>query len=241
MLNTPLRVAVLCSHRAPGLLHLLGHASGRGRRWDIVCCLTSEETFEGEADVRRHEVPVVHHPVRLFYAVRDVSARRSNLRLRPAYDRRTVELLSPHRPDIVLLAGYLLLLTDPMLSAFPDRILNVHHSDLLLRDATGAPRFAGLRAVRDAILAGELETRSTVHFVNARLDDGPPLARSEPFPVSELAVWALAEGEHARDVLRQEIRAHENRMLETSFGPLMEQALDRLYASGAVRTEALAS
>ena len=74
---------------------------------------------------------------------------------------RTVELLRSHEPDLVILAGYLWLLTQPMLSAFENRIVNVHHADLRLRTASGAVRYPGLRAVRDAILAGEAETRCT--------------------------------------------------------------------------------
>lgn len=209
-------------------MHLLTGADGRGVRWDVVCCLTSEAAFDGEADVAALGVPVLHHSRREFYATHDPHARLRDLRLREAYDRRTVELLTPFRPEVVLLAGYLLLLTEPMLSAFDDRIVNVHHADLLLRNADGTPRFPGLRAVRDAILAGELETRCTAHLVNEGLDAGVPLAQSAPFIVSELAAWALAEGEIARDVLRAEIRAHQERMLQTAFGPVMAEALDFL-------------
>ena len=209
-------------------MHLLTKAAGLGARWEIVCCLTSEPSFDDEASVAPSGVPVVHHPRRQFYADRDPQARLRDMRVREEYDRRTVDLLGPYRPDVVLLAGYLLLLTEPMLSAFPDRIVNVHHADLLLRDSSGGPRYPGLRAVRDAILAGEVETRTTAHIVNAQLDGGVPLVVSEPFPVSELAIRALAEGENARDLLRQEIRAHENRMLDTSFGPVMARALDLL-------------
>jgi folate-dependent phosphoribosylglycinamide formyltransferase PurN len=227
MLNgAPFRVAVLCSQRAPGLRHLLQGASRRGRDWNIACCLTSEETFEDEGEVARHGVPILRHPVRRFYGERDPRARIGDLRLREEYDRHTAQMLAVHRPDLIVLAGYLLLLTRPMLSAFGNRILNVHHSDLLLRDAAGRPRYPGLRAVRDAILAGESETRCTVHVVTERLDDGPPLLLSEPFPVSPLAAWARETGAH--DVLRSAIWAHQEWMLRSAFGPLLEQALDAL-------------
>ncbi len=228
--HTPIRVAVLCSRRAPGLLHLLTEAERRPHNWAIVCCVTSEERFEDEDLVRQHDVPVVHHPLRRFRGEYAPQVRLSDLTLRAAYDGATVEILEPYQPDLILLAGYLLLLTSPMLTAFDNRILNVHHSDLQLRNADGGPRYPGLRAVRDAILAGELETRSTVHLVNAALDAGVPLLRSEAYPVSELAAWALAEGEGARDVLKREIRVHETWMLRDAFGPLMEQALDMLSA-----------
>jgi folate-dependent phosphoribosylglycinamide formyltransferase PurN len=227
MLNaSPLRVAVLCSRRAPGLVHLLTRAERPGVDWNIVCCLTSEDRFAEQAEVERHGVPVIAHPVRRFYAERRPGARLADLHLREDYDVRTVELLQAYRPDVVILAGYLLLLTGPMLRAFDGRIVNVHHSDLALRDAGGGPRYPGLRAVRDAILAGEPDTRSTVHVVTERLDDGPPLLVSRPFPVSDVAAWARAAGED--DVLRRAIWVHQEWMLRAAFGPLLEQMLDML-------------
>jgi folate-dependent phosphoribosylglycinamide formyltransferase PurN len=235
---SPLRVAVLCSRRAPGLLHLLTRADGLGIDWNVVCCVTSEERFAEQAEVARHGVPVLAHPVRRFYAERRPEARLADLRLREDYDVRTVELLQAYRPDVVILAGYLLLLTGPMLRAFEGRIVNVHHSDLALRDAGGGPRYPGLRAVRDAILAGEPDTRSTVHLVTERLDDGPLLLQSRRFPVAEVAAWARAAGED--DVLRRAIWVHQEWMLRTAFGPLMEQMLDMLAGSNVVDTPAAA-
>lgn len=220
----PVRVAVLCSRRAPGLTHLLNRAANHESYWAIVCCVSSEADF-GDADsVRAHGVPVVHHALRAFRDAMHPDRRLCDLQMRAAYDRRTIDILRGYRPDLVLLSGYLLLLTKPFLDAYPDRILNVHHSDLHLRRADGAPKYPGLRAVRDAILAGESETRSTIHLVNAHLDDGLPLLRSEPYPVSAAAVRARATDDRA--LLKQEIRAHENRMLNDAFGPLMEKALD---------------
>jgi phosphoribosylglycinamide formyltransferase-1 len=208
------RVAVLCSGRAPGLLHLIARSRRPGAAFEIVCCVTSEVAFEGEVDVIAAGVPVLHHP------------RVGDLTARPKYDARTVDLLAPYHADLVVLAGYLLLLTSPMLNAYPHRIINVHHSDLGQRDAAGAPRYPGLRAVRDAILAGESETRSSAHIVTADLDDGPVLLRSRPYPVPEIARWALLQGEH--DVLRRVIWAHQEWMLRDAFGPLMEHAVERM-------------
>ena len=227
MLNiAPVRVAVLCSGRAPGLTHLLGRASSRVVGWDIVCCVTSEERFEHEETAAICGVPIEHHQVRPFYAHHAPNARLNDRTTREAYDAATVRLLQRYEPDLVLLAGYLLVLTAPMLSAYNGRIINVHHSDLALRDATGAPRYPGLRAVRDAIVAGERETRCSAHLVTTHLDDGPVLWRSGPFPVPDIARWAVAAGEH--DVLRRVIWAHQEWMLRTAFGPLMEQSLERM-------------
>jgi folate-dependent phosphoribosylglycinamide formyltransferase PurN len=154
------RIVVLCSGRAPGLGHLLRHADA-AHRSRIVCCLTSEDAFESEDLVAREGLPIVHHSIRRFYAAHAADARLIDRQVRQAYDARTVELLHDYQPDLVLLAGYLWLLTAPMLTAFDGRIVNVYHADLLLRSASGLPRYPGLRAVRDAILAGERETRCT--------------------------------------------------------------------------------
>jgi phosphoribosylglycinamide formyltransferase-1 len=224
MLTTiPLRIGVLCSGRAPGLMHLLTRAQGRGIGWEIVCCITSEEAFEGEAEVLAQRVPIVRHPARCFYATHAPGTPLFDLDVREQYDRATVEILREYQVDLVLLAGYLLILTDPVLRAFPRRIINVHHSDLMQRDASGAVRYPGLRAVRDAILAGEPETRCSAHLVTADLDEGPLLCRSTPFPVPDVARWALAHGQH--DLVRRVIWAHQEWMLRSAFGPLMAQAI----------------
>ena len=219
-----MRVAVLCSRRAPGLAHLLSrHHSGRA--WNIVCCMTSEETFEDCGIAVRQDIPVLHHPVHRFYMRHAPQARFGDLTVRAKYDMQTARLLAPYAPDVILLAGYLLVLTPSMLDAFPSGIVNVHHSDLLLRDASGGPRYPGLRAVRDAILAGERETRCTSHLVTPYLDDGPVLMRSEPYPVPDMIRWARATP-GAEDVLRAGIWAHQEWMLRSAFGPLMERSLD---------------
>jgi folate-dependent phosphoribosylglycinamide formyltransferase PurN len=224
MLTTPpLRVAVLCSGRAPGLEHLLRRTQAG---WRVVCCLTSEDTFECEDEVARRGVPIVRHAIRRFYASHTPEARLSDRHVRQAFDAQTVDLLGDYQPDLVLLAGYLWLLTRPMLAAFDSRIINVHHADLLLRSASGAVRYPGLRAVRDAILGGERETRCTAHLVTDALDEGPILARSAAFPVPPIAAWARTRGEH--DVLRRIVWAHQEWMLRAGFGPVMERAIGEM-------------
>lgn len=214
----PLRIAVLCSGRAPGLSHLLRVAPGRRVNWQIVCCVTSEETFAEQTDVEAAGVPIVPHPVRCFYSVHSPDTRFTDLNVRREYDAATVRLLAVFEPDIVLLAGYLLLLTEPMLQAYPERIINIHHSD----------RYPGLRAVRDAIRAGEPETRCIAHLVTPQLDAGPVIARSPAFVVPDVARWAREHGEE--DVLRRVVWAHQEWVLRSGFGPLMERVLDRFAA-----------
>ncbi len=102
------------------------------------------------------------------------------------------EWLRSRGVDLVVLAGYMHLLTSPFLEGFPDRIVNVHPSLL--------PDFPGARAIRDALAAGADTTGVTVHFVDEGLDTGAVI-RQEPVPVEP------------RDTLLERIHAVEHRIL----------------------------
>jgi folate-dependent phosphoribosylglycinamide formyltransferase PurN len=230
---SPLRVALLFSKRAPGLEHLLSDPN-RGRRWDLAVALTTEEALpELRRPFAEAGIPFVAHPIRPFYRWLDEPLRDPDVRA--VYDRATLDLLAPFRPDVVVLSSYLYRLTAPMLRAYPDRILNVHHADLTQRDGQGNPRYPGLRAVRDAVFAGESHTRATVHFVTEEVDRGPSLLRSWPFPVARLAADALAWG--ATDILKAYAFAHQEWMLRAAWGPLLSCALE-LVATERVAVEA---
>jgi phosphoribosylglycinamide formyltransferase-1 len=223
------RVALLCSRRAPGLRHLFEDPL-RGRLYDLVACVSSEDAFPPEAlPVQETGVPFLCHPVRDFH--RWMHAPLRDMATRALYDRTMVGVLADLRPDLVMLDGYLYLLTAPMLEAFPDRIVNIHHSDLVRQDDRGRARYPGLRAVLDAILSGESETRATAHFVTDRLDDGPLLLRSYGFPVAGLARDALAWG--AADMLKAYAFAHQEWMLRAAWGPLLARSIE-LIARGRV-------
>jgi phosphoribosylglycinamide formyltransferase-1 len=100
--------------------------------------------------------------------------------------------LEEHGVEVVVLAGYMHLLTRPFLDRFPDRIVNVHPSLL--------PEFPGAHAIDEALEAGVTTTGVTVHLVDEGLDSGPVL-RQEPVPVEP------------RDSLADRIHAVEHRLL----------------------------
>jgi phosphoribosylglycinamide formyltransferase-1 len=226
----PLRVAVLCSHRAPGVMHLLHADPDRGRSFEIVCCLTSEPTFAEEVRVERRGVPTRSHDIRAFYDRRKAPLR-GTPDVRAAYDAETVAILKPFAPDLILTAGYLYLLTEPMLAAFRNRILNLHFADLTLRTPAGEPGFPGIHAVRDTLAAGCSETCATVHLVDAGADHGPAIVRSWPFPVSPMV--EEAQRWEATDLLRAYGFAHEQWMMRACSGPMWTAVL-QLVAFGSI-------
>jgi folate-dependent phosphoribosylglycinamide formyltransferase PurN len=151
---------------------------------------------------------------------------------RRAFDAETASMLRAYDVDAVVLLGYLFVITEPLLAAFPDRILNVHDADLALRNADGSPRYPGLHATRDSIYAGERETRSSVHLVTPELDAGPVIVRSEAFPVAPFVHEAAARGEH--DIVRAYAYAQREWMMRSSWGALATQALAAITAQRAV-------
>ena len=86
---------------------------------------------------------------------------------RTHFDAALVETLAKYQPDLVILAGFMRILTGTFVTHFSGRILNIHPSLL--------PRFPGLETHQRAIDAGAEWHGSTVHFVTEELDSGPAL------------------------------------------------------------------
>lgn len=221
-----LRVAVLCSHRAPGLDALLHHPQ-RGRLYEIAAVVTTEPALVTRDAVEDAGAPVLVHPIRRFHdecgaALRDVNARR-------AYDALTVHVLQQLDVNAVLLLGYLYVVTDVFLSAFPNRVFNIHDSDLSLVDKHGERKYVGLHSTRDAILAGETETRSSLHSVTAKLDGGPVLLQSKPYPVAPFVHEAVLTGQ--MDIVKAYAYAQREWMMRDAWGEMAVRAME-LVASG---------
>lgn len=225
----PLRVAVLCSDGAPGLMYLLNRSPERGSAFDVVCVVTSSRTFAEEVRVERRGIPTLVHPIAEFHERRGARIA-GDRETRRVYDAETVARIEPYFPDLVLLDGYLYLVTAPLLGTYPNRIINLHFSDLTERRADGSPRFPGKRAVRDAIAAGCRETRASVHLVNEAVDDGPPIVRSWAFPVPPVVDEVRMLG--TPNIFGLCVSAHQLWMMQTAAGPLMAAAL-QLLATGA--------
>ncbi|HET9403607.1 MAG TPA: phosphoribosylglycinamide formyltransferase [Burkholderiales bacterium] len=84
---------------------------------------------------------------------------------RAAFDAALAEEIDRHRPDLVALAGFMRILTDPFIERYRGRLINIHPSLL--------PAFAGLHTHRRALEAGVRIHGCTVHFVTPALDSGP--------------------------------------------------------------------
>lgn len=89
---------------------------------------------------------------------------------RENFDQALVSCLRQHRVDLVILAGFMRILSDVFIAEFKGRLLNIHPSLL--------PLYPGLNTHQRALDAGDREAGVTVHFVTAELDGGPPILQA---------------------------------------------------------------
>lgn len=90
---------------------------------------------------------------------------------REAYDNSLRTLIDKHQPDLIVLAGFMRILTANFVEAYQGRMINVHPSLL--------PKYKGLNTHQKAIDAGDEEHGASVHFVTPDLDGGPVIIQSK--------------------------------------------------------------
>ncbi|WP_213989915.1 phosphoribosylglycinamide formyltransferase [Sodalis sp. dw_96] len=90
---------------------------------------------------------------------------------RAAFDRALVERIDEHRPDAVVLAGYMRILSAEFVGHYAGRLLNIHPSLL--------PRYPGLHTHRQVLANGDPEHGTSVHFVTEELDGGPVILQAK--------------------------------------------------------------
>ncbi|MCD6059664.1 MAG: phosphoribosylglycinamide formyltransferase [Thermomicrobiales bacterium] len=118
---------------------------------------------------------------------------------REAYDRRLAEVLRAFAPDLIVLAGWMLIFTPSFLETFPRRVVNAE----VLTSHGRLPALRGPRAVRDALRRRLPVTGATVHYVTTTVDSGPVILREE--------VPVLLEDDEVR--LHERIKSVERRLL----------------------------
>lgn len=126
---------------------------------------------------------------------------------RVAFDRALVDALKAHKVDWVVLAGFMRILSEVALDAFPDRIVNIHPSLL--------PAFPGTASQKRALEAGVKVTGCTVHLIDRGTDTGPILAQA--------VVPILPDDDEPR--LRARILRQEHRLLPVVVRALAEGRL----------------
>lgn len=176
---------VLVSGAGTNLEALLRACAGDGYPADIAVVISNRPSAAALDIARRHGIPACPLPQSAYGG--DSRAR----------DRVMVDVLRAHGVSLVVCAGYDRILSDEVLDAFPDAILNVHPSLL--------PAFAGgMTAVEDALAYGVKVTGCTVQLLERGMADGGPIVLQAAVPV---------EPDDDVDTLRMRIHEQEWRLL----------------------------
>ena len=134
----------------------------RAGKLEAEARLVVADTFDaGILDVARdYGVPNIYLPPGKF-----------RTRLEPNVEMELVRSLQEVGVELVVLAGFMRVLKEPMLAAFPRRIINIHPSLL--------PKFPGIESWKQALEAGAKITGCSVHFVDAGIDSGEIIAQQK--------------------------------------------------------------
>jgi phosphoribosylglycinamide formyltransferase-1 len=151
------RIAILISGRGSNMVAFL-EACRQGRLDADICLVASNRPAAaglGRAVAAGIPTACVDH--------RDYPDRES-------FDAALVRCVQQQRPELVILAGFMRILTPVFITPFSGRLLNIHPSLL--------PKYPGLHTHQRAIDAGDSEAGATVHFVTPELDGGPPVLQA---------------------------------------------------------------
>ena len=154
--KTPLRLGVLASGRGSNLQAIIDAIEARTLYATIAVVLSNKKDAQALERARKHGAPDVFLDPKPFAGQPDS---------REAYDRAILEVVRRYNVELVLLAGYMKIVTSVLVHAYANRMMNIHPSLL--------PSFPGLDAQKKTIEHGCKLAGCTVHFVTEGVDEGP--------------------------------------------------------------------
>ncbi len=155
--HEPYRLGVLVSGSGTNLQVIIDRIEAGEISAEIVCVISNKAGAYALTRAQAHGIPVIVHE-------------NINFSDRQSYDAETVSILRSYKVDLVILAGFMRILTDVMVNAFPHAIMNIHPALL--------PSFPGLHAQQQALDYGVRYSGCTVHFVDSGTDTGPIILQS---------------------------------------------------------------
>lgn len=195
--KAPCRLGVLVSGGGTNLQAIIDSVEAGEINAEICCVISNNAGAYALTRAKKHGIPVVVHESGDF----------SN---RESYDAATAEILKGFDVKLVILAGFMRILSEKMINVFPNAIMNIHPALL--------PAFPGLHAQRQALEYGVKYTGCTVHFVDCGTDTGPIIMQAV-VPVCQ---------DDTEDTLSARIQKEEHRIFPVSIG---------LYTEGRIKVD----
>lgn len=182
-----MRVVVFFSGNASSLKYLLEEGSSINQSYEIVGAFTDRKDAPGIKLVKAANIKLQCLDHRDWCRKREVTV--TSLGNRRKYFDDVSRLIKSFEADVIMLSGFMMIITNPLLKEYKFRILNVHPADLTILES-GKRKYVGMNVVAKAIAdCGSLmgygkEIRSTVHLVTKEVDGGPILFTSPPISLN---------------------------------------------------------
>ncbi len=158
-------LGVLASGRGSNLQSIIDAADAGTLDADVAVVISDNEDAVALDRARKHGIDAVH-----------IAPGQFKTKMEPEIEQKMVDCLRDHGVDLVCLAGYMRVVHETLLDAFPNRIINIHPALL--------PSFPGLHGQQQALDYGVKWSGCTVHFVNADIDAGAIIIQAA-VPVEE--------------------------------------------------------
>tara|TARA_B100001250_G_scaffold230885_1_gene198145 strand:+ start:1128 stop:1751 length:624 start_codon:yes stop_codon:yes gene_type:complete len=141
-----------------------------------------------------------------------------------------IQLFTAWRVDLIVMAGWMRIVTKKLIDAFPNRIINLHPSLL--------PKYKGLHAIEQAMDSGDSVTGCTVHYVTEELDSGTIIEQIEVPILPEYDIVSLTKAiqraeyallPHAIEHVKHELQKQDNRYLLQDHLHRRDRGFERTY------------
>jgi phosphoribosylglycinamide formyltransferase-1 len=161
--RTPQPIVVLISGRGSNMRALVEHSRADARAYEVVRVLSDKPAAAGLVLARDLGIAAAAVPVSASAAGSPSG--------RAEYDRKLAAAIDECAPALIVLAGFMRILSPEFVNRYAGRIMNIHPSLL--------PKYPGLHTHRAVLAAGDPVHGATVHFVTAELDGGPPVIQAK--------------------------------------------------------------
>ena len=138
-----------------------------------VMCSGNGSNFENIVRTCRNDevVLMIHNKKKCGALKRAQKLGIAHAHIKSADEDQIIQLFEAWRVDLIVLAGWMRIISSKMVDAFPNRIINIHPSLL--------PKYKGLHAVEQALESGDDTTGCTAHYVTEELDSGDIICQTE--------------------------------------------------------------
>ena len=192
------KIGVLVSGRGSNLQAIIDNIGSGSLSAEIAVVISDQADAYSLERAKKHAIPAVHLSAKGYKGKRD------------EYDALLVKELQKHNVELVVLAGFMRIITQTLLKAFPNRVMNIHPALL--------PAFPGLHVQKAALEHGAKFSGCTVHFVDGGMDTGPIIIQ---------AVVPILDKD-TEDILSERILKQEHKIYSRAI---------QLYAEGKLKVE----